>query len=170
MGRLQNRRRRFVVDGRPVAPGLHAVGDASVCTNPLYGRGCTLAVVHAALLADVMADHPDDVVAQALAFDAATRRELMPWYRAAVAQDAQARRTDGTARPERGGLLRAVRRDPDLFRAFLRVFNLLDRPEAVLARPDLGARIQAALADEEPATGPPLGPSRAVLLEALAGL
>lgn len=172
MGRLLNRRRRFVVDGRPVAPGLHAVGDASVCTNPLYGRGCTLAVVHAVLLAEVLSAHPDDVVAQAVAFDAATRRELMPWYRAAVAQDARGRPGEGAATFDRGGLLRAVRRDPELFRAFLRVFNLLDRPEAVLSRPDLATRVQAALAREETEPGParpPLGPGRAELLDALTG-
>src|SRR5207237_881022 len=42
MGGLLNRRRRLVVDGRPVALGIHAIGDALVCTNPLYGRGCWL--------------------------------------------------------------------------------------------------------------------------------
>ena len=35
-----NRVRDLVVDGRPVVLGLVAVGDALICTNPLYGRGC----------------------------------------------------------------------------------------------------------------------------------
>jgi 2-polyprenyl-6-methoxyphenol hydroxylase-like FAD-dependent oxidoreductase/molybdopterin converting factor small subunit len=39
MAGLLNRWRDFVVDGRPVALGLHVIGDARVCTNPLYGRG-----------------------------------------------------------------------------------------------------------------------------------
>ena len=168
MGRLVNRRRHFVADGRPVAPGLHPVGDASVCTNPLYGRGCSLAVVHAVLLADVMAADPDDVEAQAVALDAATRREVVPWYEAALAQDARAARPVRPGSRPRGGLLWAIRRDPELFRAFLRVFNLLDPPDALLARPDLAARVQSAWADpESQAPRPPLGPPRDDLLEAL---
>ena len=43
---------RFVDDdGRPLVLGFHAVGDAHTCTNPLYGRGCSLALVQALLLA-----------------------------------------------------------------------------------------------------------------------
>jgi 2-polyprenyl-6-methoxyphenol hydroxylase-like FAD-dependent oxidoreductase len=40
MGGLINRVRHFVVDGEPIALGIVAIGDASVCTNPLFGRGC----------------------------------------------------------------------------------------------------------------------------------
>ncbi|MCI0355570.1 MAG: class II glutamine amidotransferase, partial [Acidobacteria bacterium] len=43
MDGLRNVRRRFVVGGRPLVRGLVAIGDAVVHTNPLYGRGCTLA-------------------------------------------------------------------------------------------------------------------------------
>ena len=39
----------------------HAVGDAHTCTNPLYGRGCSLAMVQATLLADAVARHGDDL-------------------------------------------------------------------------------------------------------------
>src|SRR5205814_2971197 len=87
MGGLINRRRRLVVDGEPVVTGLVAVGDAAVCTNPLYGRGCSLAMVHAFALADVLAAHNGDDRQLALAFDAVTRSELDPWYVAAVMQD-----------------------------------------------------------------------------------
>src|SRR4051812_13883690 len=55
MAGLINRRRRLVFDGAPVVAGLVAVGDAAVCTNPLYGRGCSLAMVHAYALADLIA-------------------------------------------------------------------------------------------------------------------
>ena len=48
MGGLLNRIRRFTDDaGDPLVLGFHAVGDAHTCTNPLYGRGCSLAVVQA---------------------------------------------------------------------------------------------------------------------------
>ena len=173
MAGLLNRRRRFVVDGRPVAPGLHAIGDASVCTNPLYGRGCSLAMVHATLLADVVVEHPDDPVAQALALDEATGRQLVPWYTAAVAQDRRARAVaageeDPMASLVRDGLLPAVRTDPVVLRAFVRAFNLLDTPDAVLSDPDLLARVAAVYErrDERPPE-PPLGPDRDELVALL---
>jgi len=178
MARLLNRWRDPVLDGVPVAPGLHAVGDASVCTNPLYGRGCSLAMVQATLLADVLREHPDDLVAQALALDEATRRELRPWYKAAVVADARNRRVaSGEAGDEeaflssilRDGLLPATRTDPVVFRAFLRTFNLLDPPERVMTDPDVMARVMAVYQDRgnrEPA--PPLGPERDDLLQVMA--
>lgn len=43
MAGLLNRRRDYVVDGRPLVTGVLPVGDAVLCTNPLYGRGCSFA-------------------------------------------------------------------------------------------------------------------------------
>ena len=60
MAGLRNRYRPLVVDDTPVALGFLTVGDASVCTNPLYGRGCSLALVHAFGLADALREHGDD--------------------------------------------------------------------------------------------------------------
>ena len=41
---LLNRLRTFVrPDGTPAVTGFFAVGDAHTCTNPIYGRGCSLA-------------------------------------------------------------------------------------------------------------------------------
>ncbi len=51
MGGLINRIRTFTdADGAPIVSNFHAVGDAHTCTNPLYGRGCSLAMVQAVLL------------------------------------------------------------------------------------------------------------------------
>ena len=59
MGGLINRRVEYLDQaGRPRVLGFHAVGDAHTCTNPLYGRGCSLAMVQATLLAEAVADHP----------------------------------------------------------------------------------------------------------------
>lgn len=45
---LLNRLRRFVGDdGQPLVPGFHAIGDSHTTTNPLYGRGCSIAGVAA---------------------------------------------------------------------------------------------------------------------------
>src|SRR5262249_57809671 len=79
-----------VGEGRRLVGGLVAIGAAAVHTTPLYGRGCTLAFVHAAALADAVAAHGADLEALARALDAATEREIVPWFRLAVAQDRDA--------------------------------------------------------------------------------
>jgi 2-polyprenyl-6-methoxyphenol hydroxylase-like FAD-dependent oxidoreductase len=193
MAKLVNRRRRFVVDGEPVALGVVALGDAAICTNPLYGRGCTLAFVHAWALEDALREHAGDARALALAFDAATRREIEPWYRAARDQDREAREVaDREARGIRGdavlslapgqavdpkafarsvlrdGLLPALRSDVAVVRAFMRVFNLLAAPDQLMRDPDLMSRVLRAWRERD--TRPPmepLGPDRAEMLAVL---
>jgi 2-polyprenyl-6-methoxyphenol hydroxylase-like FAD-dependent oxidoreductase len=176
MAKLLNRVRKVVVDGAPIAPGLHAVGDASVCTNPLYGRGCSLGFVHADLLRDALHAHPDDVVAQAMALHEGTERELMPWYRASVQADARNRRiAHGEASTEDeflGTILKevgpAMRTDPVLFRAFMRMFNLLEAPDSLMTNPDLMERVMAAYQTrDQRQPDAPLGPPREELLAAL---
>ena len=65
----------------PIVHGYLAVGDAAMCTNPLYGRGCSLALVHAFGLADTLRTHGADPDALAREFAAFTERELVPWFR-----------------------------------------------------------------------------------------
>jgi hypothetical protein len=50
MGGLHNTLRRLVVEGTPVATGLHALGDAVCTTNPTLGRGLSLALWEAVRL------------------------------------------------------------------------------------------------------------------------
>src|SRR5262249_16825136 len=84
MAGLRNRYRPLVVGGAPLVRGLVAVGDAAVCTNPLYGRGCSLAIVHGFGLAETLSSngngHGDDADAVALGFADFTDRELRPWF------------------------------------------------------------------------------------------
>ena len=66
------------------------------------------------------------------------------------------------------GLLPAARTDPVVFRAFLRMFNLLDPPEKLMKDPDLLARVLTVWQDR--ANHPPVepaGPDRAGLLATL---
>jgi 2-polyprenyl-6-methoxyphenol hydroxylase-like FAD-dependent oxidoreductase len=178
MAGLLNRWRDFVIDGEPIALGLLAVGDAVLCTNPLYGRGCSSAFWGAHLIAGAMSEHPDDMRAIALAYDAALRDEIYPWYKATVEQDGEARRVaaallagddpdSDTTDPRtfmrgvfRDGLLPAMRSDPVVLRAFFRSFNLLTAPDAMAKDPDLGARVFAVWQDRDnrPAA-PQLGPT-----------
>ncbi len=188
MAGLLNRWRDHVVDGVPVATGVLPVGDAVLCTNPLYGRGCSTAFWSAHLMADAVAHHTDDPTAMALAYDASLRAEIFPWYRSGVDQDAEARRVaaallagedpDGdSADPRtftrsvfRDGLLPAVRSDAVVLRAFFRGLNLLSTPDALLADADVGARVLAAWQDRDNRPPEPsLGPKhRADLLASLA--
>ena len=164
MAGLRNRYRQIN------AQGFTAVGDAAVCTNPLYGRGCSLALVHAFALADALPDLG--------AFHEATECELVPWFRSAVMQDAQARAMNEELPAEdprafmqsvfREGLLPAMRTSPVVFRAFIRWFNLLVTPETLMADTEVIADVMAAYQDRDnhPAP-PPLGPERAELVAAL---
>jgi 2-polyprenyl-6-methoxyphenol hydroxylase-like FAD-dependent oxidoreductase len=202
MARLINRRRWFTdQDGRPLVAGLVAVGDAHTCTNPLYGRGCSLAMVQAVALVDALAAHGDAVLAAATDYEAASAREVLPWYRAAVAQDRMDRsraRAAGPgaaptsasdAEPERDadeapgdaamspdqirallrdGVMPALRVDAVVFRAFLRMFNLLTTPDALMVDPDVLGRVLAVYQDRENRLPEPvIGPGRDELLTSL---
>ncbi|WP_329178935.1 FAD-dependent oxidoreductase [Streptomyces sp. NBC_01477] len=70
---------------RPVA-GLFAVGDAACVTNPLYGRGMSLALEHAFQLVDLLEGAPVD---QDLGRAAAgiAERLFTPWYHFAAQED-----------------------------------------------------------------------------------
>ncbi len=190
MDGLRNMRRRFVQDGRPLVRGLVAIGDAAVHTNPLYGRGCTLAFVHAAALTDALAEHGADLDALALAHEAATERELIPWYKLAVAQDrdalewARTLREQGAPKPTDGsgavdpraylrdlilrGLVPALRLDATVLRRFLRGFNLLDPPGDLMRDPEVLGRVLAVYQRRHERAEPELGPDRAALLAHLA--
>ena len=128
-----------------------------------------MAMVHAFLLADVLAEHPPGSEDAALAFDAATVAELVPWYEAAVAQDgAGAARAPGAGDLIGDGLLPAARRDPRVLRAFLRSFNLIDPPRATLADPYVVARVMEAFQERDRRPPARLGPKRDELLAAIA--
>lgn len=179
MAGLLNRWRDYVIDGSPVATGVVPVGDAVLCTNPLYGRGCSTAFWGAQLLADAVQAFDGDVRDIALAYDASLRAEIYPWYRAGVEQDAEARRVaaahlagldpDADATDPRTfmravfreGLLPAMRTDAVVMRAFFRSFNLLTAPDALAKDADVGARVLAVWNDRDNRPPEPrLGPAR----------
>jgi 2-polyprenyl-6-methoxyphenol hydroxylase-like FAD-dependent oxidoreductase len=180
MAGLVNRMRSFVVDGRPSVLGLIAVGDANICTNPVYGRGCSLGAVHAGLMASAVRDHGNDYEALALQFHAATQRDLVPWYHASVAQDEASKRALlGGDAPANQDFLRSVlneglgplsRIDATVHRALLRTANLLTAPEALLSDQVVMQRVMSywQARDTRPPE-PPLGPTRDEMVAAVAG-
>ena len=89
MAGLEDRHRRLVVGGVPVATGIVAVGDAWACTNPSLGRGASIGLMHACVLRDVLRDvgadgisgDPEKLVRR---FDEVTAAVVEPLYRATL--------------------------------------------------------------------------------------
>ncbi|MFL6204435.1 MAG: FAD-dependent oxidoreductase [Acidimicrobiales bacterium] len=171
MGGLINRIRRFVAaDGSPLAHGFFAIGDAHTCTNPLYGRGSSLAVLQAVLVADALAAHPGDRAAAARAYELASSQRVEPWYHVSLMTDlaAAAPRADEPASapraaPQEGGSapaaprldLQTLRRiaasgDPELSVLVAKTMSLLLTPQEVFGNPEVVERLTAAAAVERP--------------------
>lgn len=156
MGQLRNRMRHFVDAGGPLAPGLLVLGDAAYHSNPIYGRGCASALVQAALLDEAVGRHRDDPVAAARVLHALSEAQVRPFWEAAVASD---RRLLGDRSLPTGslavlvtmaeqafgwflerGILPATLVDPVVFRGILRVFHMLEPPEALVRDPEMLVR------------------------------
>ena len=178
MAGIEDRYRRFVVDGRPVATGVLSVGDAWAATNPTLGRGLSLGARHAVLLRDAVRDvgvgHAE---ALARRFDEVTQRQQTPWYRSTVWHDrhriADLRHAiDGTPAPADElwqrflGFSDAAFSDMTLLPRFLETFRLDERPEAVLTDPEVSSYLEA---NGLAAPAAPSGPTRAEVLAAIAG-
>ena len=149
MGDLHSRWRSLAPGGVAAVTGYVALGDALVRTNPLYGRGCSFAAVSAHLLAGSL-DRARDRAALISDYQASIDREIGPYYQSMLTQDrASIRRARQTLTPGYRASLRskllksfvedavgvAVRSDPDLLRAALRGFHMLEHPSDWLKRP-----------------------------------
>ncbi|HZZ90573.1 MAG TPA: NAD(P)-binding protein [Caulobacteraceae bacterium] len=185
MGDLNSRWRDLAADDKPAVLGFFAVGDCLVRTNPLYGRGCSLAAVQAYMLRDALAASADPAE-RLLDYQRRVRAELRPYYDAMRSQDRDAIKraeqalTPGYRRTLREKLLRsfaedgivpAIRFDTDLLRESMRGFHMLEHPNAWFRRPRnflriLGywARGKRRNADAYP---PKAGPDRETMLRAL---
>ena len=185
MGDLHSRWRDLVKDGQPSVLGFFALGDSLVRTNPLYGRGCSFAAVSAYLLRDALRANPDPAM-RLLAFDAAVTRDLRPFYASMLDLDRAAiRRARQALTPDYRPSLRsralksfmedavgvAVRSDPDLLRAAMRGFHMLEHPSAWLKRPANMAKIMGywarGKARNAAAYPPKPGPDREPLMRAI---
>lgn len=185
MGDLHSRWRDLVKDGQPVVLGFFPLGDSLIRTNPLYGRGCSFAAAGAYLLRDALRANPDPAQ-RMLAFDAAVKRDLRPFYdnmleqdRAAIRRSRQAL-TPGYTPSLRSRVLKsfledgvgvAVRSDPDLLRAAMRGFHMLEHPSAWLRRPANLAKVMGYWAKGKKANAkaypPKPGPDREPLMRTL---
>lgn len=180
MGGFVNRLRSFTgADASPTVLGFHAVGDAHTCTNPFYGRGCSLALVQAGLLADAFAAHPDDLTARASAYEAASAEEVEPWFHASVMSDSQRQNADPSSDADQfarrfGALVLEVMfgavPDPVVARGLMRLVNMLVRPDQLFTDTDFVTRVLALVNDPQGfgSSSSPIRVRRDTLLSALA--
>jgi 2-polyprenyl-6-methoxyphenol hydroxylase-like FAD-dependent oxidoreductase len=180
MAGLEDRHRRLVVDGVPVATGVVAVGDAWACTNPSLGRGASIGLLHACTLRDVLRDvAPGDPEKLVRRFDEVTTAVVEPLYRttlwfdrnrlAEIADDADAGpgQTDDFRWAASKALFAASLADQDLAREYLSVAMLLSRADEVFAQPGVAERVMR-LGAHAPRYPVP-GPNRRELLAATGG-
>ena len=147
---LINRTRTFVDgDGTPLVAGLMAVGDAHTCTNPAYGRGMSLALKQAVMLADELGSH-EDVLSAATAYEQRSIDEVVPWYQFSVLTDQMRQAaTAAGADPSTGAgdpfaALFAGGAAPEVIRLVMRVMNLLEMPSTLMEKlPELQAKAAA---------------------------
>jgi 2-polyprenyl-6-methoxyphenol hydroxylase-like FAD-dependent oxidoreductase len=193
MANLKNTRRWLVEGGEPVVLGYLAVGDALIHTNPIVGRGCSLAWTGAFALAECLDAHGGDLRALALAYDARIEHDIVPWYEIQLAQDADAievaevqRRgedpfettnADGTQNPKafmrsllKDALMPALREDLGLLRVFMRTLNLLEQPGDLMRNPVVIQSLLASYAKRDQREKVILGPSRDEMVERLGAL
>jgi len=144
IGDIQAQWRYFVNDGKPAAHNFFVVGDAALRTNPLYGRGCSTGILHAHILADVLAETSDPVT-RALYFDKRTQQQLRPIFNASLREDRRgikraAAVMEGRMLDQADSLKRwlglafrdaisaAAREEIRVVRGAMRTFNLLEKP------------------------------------------
>lgn len=185
MGDLKSRWRTLSPGGEAAVTGFFPLGDSLIRTNPLYGRGCAFAAVSATLLRTAL-EATSDPSGRLLAYEAGLEREIRPFFEAMQRDDRAAVRRarqalDPNHRPSlRSRILRsfaedgvaiAIRSDPDLLRAAMRGFHMLEPPADWLKRPGNMAKVllhwmtpRAAKADVYP---PKAGPGRHELMRAI---
>jgi 2-polyprenyl-6-methoxyphenol hydroxylase-like FAD-dependent oxidoreductase len=176
---IEDRYRRLVVDGEPVATGVVVVGDAWACTNPSLGRGASIGLLHTLSLRDVLRDvdpaDPDKLVRR---FDELTTTVVEPLYRLTLWFDrhrldeinadavGEPHRTDDQRWPVAKATLAAALVDPEIARGYASLMQLLTTPTELLAQPGVFDRV-IELGAQAPRYPIP-GPDRHALLTAIA--
>lgn len=185
MGNLMNAWRYFAKDGRAAALNFFAVGDSAIRTNPLYGRGCSIAVSHAHILADVLSE-VTDANARAVEFDKRSRAAIRPFWEAIKKQDLGAiRRAKNEQKPGykprfKARLIKsfaedavgpATRSNLKVYRAIMRTFHMLEAPTVWLGKPSIIGRVLLTWArsrrSKRDLYPPKLGPGRTEMLSTL---
>lgn len=155
MGNLMSTWRHWVKDGKPLIRNFFAIGDATCTSNPLYGRGCSLAMMHAYMLRDILRECPDPAE-RARRFDAQLTKEIRPFYEAMKKQDLRLLKSARNAQNPsyKPGLREKIansfandavqplmRSDAGVMRAFMRSSAMFDPPNAWIRNPVVIAKL-----------------------------
>jgi 2-polyprenyl-6-methoxyphenol hydroxylase-like FAD-dependent oxidoreductase len=151
MAGIHNTLRRLVIDQKPVATGLLAVGDAVCTTNPTLGRGLTLALQGALDLVAAL-DASEDPAAQVASVDGLVDDHIRPYYEDQVATDearlaAMRHHIEGAPAPEPlppaadrityAQLRTAAVYDPTAFRGLWELQGMIRPPNHVYLDPNI---------------------------------
>jgi 2-polyprenyl-6-methoxyphenol hydroxylase-like FAD-dependent oxidoreductase len=181
MGQEQNLLRRFVREERPLALGLHAIGDVRCRTNSVYAWGAGIALAEAVTLSDLLAEFPHDPLTQAMLFEERHSEDLAGWHHLAVERDrARLRVYRGESAWETAGadplesfiqtvVMPATEEDAAVCLAATRQWTQLDPPGALARNLAVHERARE-LGMQRPrsAESPPPDPTREELLQILA--
>jgi 2-polyprenyl-6-methoxyphenol hydroxylase-like FAD-dependent oxidoreductase len=179
-GGLEDRYRRFVVDDKPVATGLIAIGDSWACTNPSLGRGATIGVLHSCALRDLLREvGPDEPEKFVIRFDEVTEAVVAPLYRMTVGFDrhrlaeidgdiaGRPYQTDDRRWAMAKALDAAALADPAALRIRSSIMSLIATPDEAFAEPSVRDAVLARGAGAS--RYPSSSPDRAELLAAIKG-
>lgn len=141
--------RDYAPGNEPKIHNFFAVGDASIRTNPLYGRGCSTGILHAHILAEVLEDthHPNE---RAKAFQKRTNERIRPIFDASLSEDKKGIRQAAALMAGEplhrantwkkwfslafaDALAAAIKYDIHVFRGMMRTVNLVEPPGAFLS-------------------------------------
>lgn len=153
---MKNRLRRLVVTTpngsmAPLVTGLIPVADAAGISNPAHSRGCSLAVTHAARLADLIVETTDRHE-QMIAANDVLSDIIAPWISDSRHQDearlSRWRPGGGHVAPvvppgqvSNGQVWIAAHHDREVWSRFTRLQQLLTTTDAVLSDDDTVARV-----------------------------
>jgi 2-polyprenyl-6-methoxyphenol hydroxylase-like FAD-dependent oxidoreductase len=180
MGAISNVLRSYIADGVTVAPGVIAIGDALVHTNPTSAFGASQSLEHAMILADVLEDGDDPTAIQA-DFHGRTRDTAESRFNSVSVEDRDRLRvysgealdvTDpkvSVAMFLRLTLPRVAPLDATLLRAILRRIDMLDVPDVLASDRDLLDQSREVYLASQDALPPVRHPSREQLLSAIDG-
>jgi 2-polyprenyl-6-methoxyphenol hydroxylase-like FAD-dependent oxidoreductase len=178
MAGIEDRHRRLVVDGEPVATGMVAVGDAWACSNPSVGRGASIGLLHARSLRDLLREvDPTEHDKLTRRFDELTAAVVEPLYRLTLWYDRHRLaeidadiagvpyRPDDPRWSIGKATFAASLADPEIARGYQSLASLVTTPAELYAEPGLVERITQLGADAP--QYPIAGPDRRELLAAV---
>jgi len=179
MAKIEDRIRDFAPGGKPVVTGVLAVGDSWSCTNPSLGRGASIGLMHGVALRDLLRDEgAADPRKLTAIWSELTRAAMEPWYRATLNYDrhrlaethALIEGAEFSSKDPEWVLTKTLEArsldDPDWLRLGMDLAMLLRRAGEVLDDQAVQARLDLDGWSSE--DRPPLGPSRAELVSAIA--